>query len=165
MPYRTPPTQPSRLLLTLTTCLLLLSLTTSTGWTQTPAGDGAPLATTCAAPDRCMSRERVLALVDAQCGADRAKAARLPTLLDDIAAVQTQRDVCLGRLAQVQEAPPVPWRSPWWLRVGLDVVPAGLVGGGTACLVGGCGGEVSVGLLVAGGLGVLGRLVLEVIER
>jgi hypothetical protein len=112
-----------------------------------------------------MSRPEVLAVVDAKCAADRARGERLQAVTDDLAAVQTQRDVCLGRLAQVQEAPPVPWRSPWWLRVGLDVVPAGLIGGGTACLVGGCGSEVSVGLLVAGALGVVGRLVLEVVDR
>jgi hypothetical protein len=141
----------SRLLLTLTASLLTLSLMTSPGWTQT----------TCAEPDRCMSRARVDALVDAACSRSRAAEARLPTVIDDLAAVQTQRDVCLGRLAQVQEAPPVPWRSPWWLRVGLDVALVG-VGVGTGA-VAGIGGppEVIVGGVVLEVAMLGGRLMLE----
>lgn len=148
-------TQPLRLPLTLTTCLLLLSQMTSTGWTQT----------TCPEPDRCMSRERVLAVVDAACHRARAVEARMPTLVGDLATVQTQRDVCLGRLAQAQESPPEPWRSPLWLRLALDVGVGALAAGTGA--VAGIGGppEVVVGLAVGSVAALVARVVLELIDR
>ena len=141
--------------LTIMAWSLALSLTTSTGWSQE----------TCEEPARCMTRERVSALVDAKCIKDRAKAERVGELTADLKASETQTQFCEGRLAQIIAAQPeTAWRSPWWLRWGLDIGVPVLATATGITLGAGAPLELSVGLLVGTTAGIIGRLILELLD-
>lgn len=112
----------------------------------------------------------VNAAASAACRRARAAELRLSSeVLPDLAAAQTQRDVCVGerallerQLSLVQSTPPR--RSPWVLRVGLDV--------GTLLLGAGAGFAWGAGLPPTAGVGMgvgaicalVGRLVLEWVD-
>lgn len=145
---------PSRLLLTSTMCLLMSLLTTSSGFSQTM---------TCDAPNRCMSKARVNALVDAACLVHKERAGRLDAVTKDLARAQEQHQQCKGQLLELRRRPVVRL-SPVWLRVSLDVAVPVLAGAGGFCVAAGCPREVSVGILVGAGLGIVARVVLELID-
>lgn len=139
--------------------MLALLLVTSTGISTAAAQ------TTCPSDQRCMSRERVEALVVAACAYDHEQAKRVEAVTRDLDRAETQRDQCQGQLAFLQSnPPPAPRSAPLWLRIALDVgVGALSAGTGTLAAVG-APSEVVVGFGV-GAVGVLvSRLVLEVIQ-
>jgi hypothetical protein len=143
-----------------TTSILAILLVTS-------IGSIAHAQTTCNPPNRCLSADRVNAVVDAACARARAAEARLPNVIDDLSKAQTERDHCRGELARLENTPaPEPVRrSPWWIRVALDVgIGALSAGTGAAAGIGAPGEVVAVGAtLSAGALAV--RLLLEFLDR
>lgn len=110
----------------------------------------------------------VNAAADALCRRARAAELRLDEeVLPDLAAAQTQRDVCEGRLAQLMEHPPTqpqPWRAPLWLRLALDVGIGATATGTGALAASGAPAEFVVGFAVASVAALVGRIVLEVLR-
>lgn len=106
-------------------------------------------------------------MIDAACSRARAAETRLPLVVSDLDAAQVERDHCRGELAHLKANPPQPpvvQRTPWWLRVALDVA----IGGGgvaTGVVLGSRGApEVVIGVGVAA-VGLLGvRLLVEYLD-
>lgn len=123
----------------------------------------------CDPPRICASGADINAAADAACR--RARAAELQLtqqVLPDLQAAQTQRDQCRGevsvltrQLEIVTLTPPVRTRSPWVLRVGLDVVAA-VLGGAAGVSLGADGPpQLTAGVGVAAVTVLVGRLLVE----
>ena len=146
----------ARILLIFLTTILMLSPNTVNGQT------------TCEPPKLCVSRElhahEVQRGVEKKCAEAAADSANVAKYRKKAADEKASRLLCIGRLKQIAETPPTRWRSPWWLRLALDVSAPLAGGAGGACLGLGCPESVSVGVLVAGAAMVVGRVVLEVLD-
>lgn len=150
---RTKAPRPSRLLLS-TTLILLLSMTASTGYSQT----------TCNPQKRCFSRAEVGALVDAACIAHRLNAETSDELLAELETSGEQLGICKGQLLELRQNPPkAPKLPPIWLRLSLNVGVAAFSAATGAVAGIGAPPEVVVGFAVASVGTLLGRVILEVV--